>query len=91
MANATVSVDVTRAFDHVSLPLLLGLVEPLLRAPHYLVVKYCEVRRDAAQGCADEGSQRPTHQRAGVQHYLVIKYCEVGAGWRCLYHCLCVA
>ena len=47
MATAAVSVDVTRAFDHVSLPLLLGLVEPLLRAPHYLVVKYCEVRGDA--------------------------------------------
>ncbi|PSC73504.1 telomerase reverse transcriptase [Micractinium conductrix] len=38
-----VSVDVTRAFDSVSIPLLLSLVEPLLRHDSYLVLKYSEV------------------------------------------------
>ncbi|GAB4814869.1 hypothetical protein N2152v2_001915 [Parachlorella kessleri] len=38
-----VSVDVTRAFDHVDIGLLLGLVEPLLRHQEYLIVKYTEV------------------------------------------------
>jgi hypothetical protein len=37
-----VSVEVTRAFDHVDIGLLLGLVEPLLRHQAYLVVKYNE-------------------------------------------------
>ena len=37
------SVDVTRAFDSVSIPLLLSLVEPLLRHDSYLVLKYSEV------------------------------------------------
>ena len=38
-----VSVDITRAFDHVDIPLLLSLVEPLLRHEQYLVLKYSEV------------------------------------------------
>lgn len=37
-----VSVDVTRAFDNVDIPLLLGLVQPLLRHEEYLVLKYTE-------------------------------------------------
>jgi telomerase reverse transcriptase len=38
-----VSVDVSRAFDHVDIPTLLALVEPLLRCDHYLVLRYQEV------------------------------------------------
>lgn len=38
-----VSADVSRAFDGVDIPLLLGLVEPLLRHEQYLVLKYWEV------------------------------------------------
>jgi hypothetical protein len=38
-----VSVDVSRAFDHVDLPTLLRLVEPLLTHDRYLVYKYAEV------------------------------------------------
>lgn len=38
-----VSVDVTRAFDNVDIPLLLSLVEPLLRNDAYIVLKYQEV------------------------------------------------
>lgn len=37
------SADVSRAFDGVDIPLLLGLVEPLLRHEQYLVLKYWEV------------------------------------------------
>lgn len=45
-----VSVDVSRAFDHVGIPLLLSLVEPLLRHEQYLVLKYCEVRGQGTAG-----------------------------------------
>ena len=38
-----VSVDVSRAFDNVDADLLLGIVEPLLRSPEYLIIKYTEV------------------------------------------------
>lgn len=38
-----VSVDVSRAFDNVDVDLLLGIVEPLLRSPEYLILKYTEV------------------------------------------------
>ncbi len=38
-----VSVDVSRAFDNVDADLLLGIVEPLLRSPEYLILKYTEV------------------------------------------------
>jgi telomerase reverse transcriptase len=38
-----VSLDVTRAFDHVDIRTLLSLVEPLLQSEHYLVLKYTEV------------------------------------------------
>ena len=38
-----VSVDVSRAFDNVDAEVLLGIVEPLLRCPEYLIVKYSEV------------------------------------------------
>ena len=41
------SVDVSRAFDHVDIPLLLSLAEPLLQAESYLVLKY----REAGDGC----------------------------------------
>lgn len=41
--SRAVSVDVTRAFDHVSIPLLLSLVEPLLGHEQYTVLKYSEV------------------------------------------------
>lgn len=37
------AVDVTRAFDNVDIPLLLSLVEPLLRNDAYIVLKYQEV------------------------------------------------
>lgn len=40
-----VSVDVTRAFDCVDIPLLLSLVEPLLQHEAYIVLKYQEVGR----------------------------------------------
>ncbi|KAL3137379.1 hypothetical protein ABBQ32_006906 [Trebouxia sp. C0010 RCD-2024] len=38
-----VSVDVSRAFDNVDVDLLLGIVEPLLRSPEYLILKYTEL------------------------------------------------
>lgn len=38
-----VSVDVSRAFDNVDADLLLGIVEPLLRSPEYLIIQYIEV------------------------------------------------
>jgi len=38
-----VSVDVTRAFDNVDIPLLLSLVAPLLQHEQYIVLKYSEV------------------------------------------------
>lgn len=38
-----VSVDVSRAFDNVDADLLLGIVEPLLRSPEYLIIQYTEV------------------------------------------------
>ena len=38
-----VSVDVSRAFDNVDAALLLGIVEPLMRSPEYLIIKYTEV------------------------------------------------
>ncbi len=41
--SCAVSVDITRAFDHVSVPLLLSLVEPLLQHEQYAVLKYSEV------------------------------------------------
>lgn len=41
---SAVSVDVTRAFDHVDIPLLLSLAEPLLQQEQYLVLKYSEVQ-----------------------------------------------
>lgn len=44
MAPYIVSVDVTRAFDHIDIAALLALVEPLLRHEEYLVLKYTEVR-----------------------------------------------
>ena len=39
-----VSFDVSRAYDSVDVAQLLLLVEPLLQQPHYLMVKYSEVR-----------------------------------------------
>lgn len=39
-----VSVDVSRAFDNVDAEVLLGIVEPLLCCPEYLIVKYTEVK-----------------------------------------------
>jgi len=42
--SSAVSVDVTRAFDNVDIPLLLSIVEPLLRNESYIVLKYQEVR-----------------------------------------------
>ncbi len=38
-----VSVDVSRAFDNIDADMLLGIIEPLLRSPEYLIVKYAEV------------------------------------------------
>lgn len=38
-----VIVDVSRAFDNVDADLLLGIVEPLLRSPEYLIIQYTEV------------------------------------------------
>lgn len=38
-----VSVDVSRAFDNIDADMLLGIVEPLLRSPEYLIIKYSEV------------------------------------------------
>lgn len=38
-----VSVDVSRAFDNVDASLLLSIVEPLMRSPEYLIIKYTEV------------------------------------------------
>ena len=38
-----VSVDVSRAFDNIDAGMLLGIVEPLLRSPEYLIIKYSEV------------------------------------------------
>ena len=41
--TSPVSVDAARAFDHVGVPLLLRLVEPLLQHEQYVVMKYSEV------------------------------------------------
>ena len=38
-----VSVDISRAFDNIDADKLLGIIEPLLRSPEYLIVKYAEV------------------------------------------------
>ncbi len=38
-----VSVDVSRAFDNIDAGMLLGIIEPLLRSPEYLIIKYSEV------------------------------------------------
>lgn len=38
-----VSVDVSRAFDNIDADMLLEIVEPLLRSPEYLIIKYSEV------------------------------------------------
>lgn len=38
-----VSVDVSRAFDNVDADVLLGIAEPLMRSPEYLIIKYSEV------------------------------------------------
>ena len=38
-----VSVDVSRAFDNVDANVLLGIAEPLMRSPEYLIIKYTEV------------------------------------------------
>jgi len=38
-----VSVDVSRAFDNIDASMLLGIIEPLLHSPEYLVIKYSEV------------------------------------------------
>jgi telomerase reverse transcriptase len=54
-----VSADVTRAFDHVDIPSLLALAEPLLRSEQYLVLRYHEVAPSA-------GGLRVTHRRVAV-------------------------
>ena len=38
-----VSVDVSRAFDNIDAGMLSGIIEPLLRSPEYLIIKYSEV------------------------------------------------
>jgi len=38
-----VSVDVSRAFDNIDAGMLLGIIEPLMRSPEYLIIKYSEV------------------------------------------------
>ena len=43
MVPYIVSVDVSRAFDNVDAEVLLGIIEPLLRCPEYLIIKYTEV------------------------------------------------
>ena len=39
-----VSADISRAFDHIDVDRLLAVVEPLLQAPEYVIIKYVEVR-----------------------------------------------
>lgn len=63
--------DVTRAFDNVSIPLLLSLVEPLLRHEQYIVLKYSEV------GVASRTGQRARCQGQGGG--CCISCCEAGA------------
>ena len=43
IAPHIVSVDVSRAFDNIDAGMLLGIIEPLLRSPEYLIIKYSEV------------------------------------------------
>ncbi|KAL4423217.1 hypothetical protein ABPG77_000009 [Micractinium sp. CCAP 211/92] len=59
------SVDITRAFDHVSVPLLLSLVEPLLQREQYAVLKYSEV-------VPSLGQVKVLHRRLAV---------AAGSGW----------
>jgi hypothetical protein len=62
-----VSVDITRAFDHVDIPLLLSLVEPLLRHEQYLVLKYSEVR-DRGDGICRKCCGCPTAGAGNERH-----------------------
>ena len=38
-----VSADVSQAYDSISVDKLLSIIEPLLKSPHYLILKHAEV------------------------------------------------
>lgn len=58
-----VSADIAKAFDSVSIPKLLSIVEPLLASPQYMLLRYCECTpalgavRTRHQAAAFAGSQ----------------------------------
>ena len=63
-----VSVDVSRAFDNIDASMLLGIIEPLLRSPEYLIIKYSEVCSVSAArsallplSTANNALERPRH------------------------------
>lgn len=38
-----VSADVSQAYDSINVRKLMGIIEPLLKSPHYLIMKHAEV------------------------------------------------
>ena len=67
-----IAADVSRAFDGIDVPKMLAILEPVLRAPEYVVVKYAEVRGSKATPWYTDSRSR---HRSAATCIVAIRHC----------------